>query len=116
VTVSVYFVQAGDGPVKIGFSADVAKRIGELQTGNPERLRLVCEQTFDSEAGARTYEAAYHSMFEEERIGSSEWFRPHPDIFDLCAKLTEMAKLRGPFTLLFNIVRRGEGGIELRPR
>jgi len=43
MTCYVYFIQAGDenGPVKVGFSADPAKRVTELQTGNHLKLTLV---------------------------------------------------------------------------
>jgi len=38
----VYVIQAqGDSPIKVGWAADVPKRIAELQTGNPRTLRLL---------------------------------------------------------------------------
>jgi hypothetical protein len=38
----VYVIQAdGDSPIKVGWAADVPKRIAELQTGNPRALRLL---------------------------------------------------------------------------
>lgn len=39
----VYLIgEENDGPVKIGFAADPIRRLRELQTGNPRRLRIEC--------------------------------------------------------------------------
>ncbi len=38
----VYFLrEERDGPIKIGFAADVVKRLHGLQQGNPSALRVV---------------------------------------------------------------------------
>lgn len=66
----VYFVQVGDGPIKIGFASDISKRIGELQIANHEQLHLRALI-----AGGRAKEAEYHLRFAQHRI-SGEWFRP----------------------------------------
>lgn len=68
----VYFVQAGHwGPIKIGFSDDVDKRIASLQTGNPEVLRLLLVVP-----GTMATEAKLHEQFASSRIRQSgEWFK-----------------------------------------
>lgn len=67
----VYFIQAGkSGPIKIGFSDDVSKRIASLQTGNADtlNLRLVVPGTMETEADL-------HRRFASARIRpSGEWF------------------------------------------
>ena len=55
--------------VKIGYAADVDKRIGELQCGCPEPL-----QKLVAFPGEREEEAAIHDRFSEYRI-HGEWFR-----------------------------------------
>jgi hypothetical protein len=70
----VYFVQAGSscGPIKIGFSDDVGKRVAGLQTGNPELLTLLLVVP-----GTMETESSLHNRFASARIRQSgEWFRP----------------------------------------
>lgn len=67
----VYFIQAGeDGPVKIGVAAEPFKRLAELQTGNPARLRVVA--IIEGDTGI---EKALHERFAEHRL-EGEWFKP----------------------------------------
>lgn len=74
----VYFVRAGsDGPVKIGFTANVEKRISELQTGCPHKLVLLRSVERDD---AREHESELHEKLAHLRIDNSEWFRWHPDL------------------------------------
>lgn len=71
----VYFVQAGeDGPIKIGWSQDVPRRIAELQVANASRLRLV-----GMVRGRMQDEAATHERFAHLRLGA-EWFADDPEI------------------------------------
>lgn len=76
----VYIVQGEDeeedrtAPVKIGFARDVHQRMRSLQTGNPDRLRLlVCFP------GTRRHERRLHERFADARI-HDEWFRYTPDL------------------------------------
>lgn len=63
-----YFIQAGDGPVKIGSThGDPNRRLKELQTGSSEPLRLL--GTLD---GAE-WERELHERFAEWRL-HGEWF------------------------------------------
>jgi hypothetical protein len=66
----VYFVQAGqDGPIKIGFAANVGARLSELQTASPEPLTVLAtiEGTLQTEAEVHRYFQAYRLR--------GEWFR-----------------------------------------
>jgi uncharacterized protein YozE (UPF0346 family) len=79
----VYFVQVGtSGSIKIGYTAGpTEKRLAQLQTANPQPLRLLAE--FD---GDRDIEAGLHRRFSAHRA-SGEWFDPHPEIIDFIALL-----------------------------
>jgi hypothetical protein len=71
----VYFIQAGDtGPVKIGISGNVERRLGELQRMERQPLRVLA--TFE---GNRSDEKSLHEMYAAHRI-HGEWFNPAPEI------------------------------------
>ena len=66
----VYFIQMGGfGPIKIGYASNVDKRLSSLQTGNPEKLRII--KTIP--ASSKQDESSFHKMFSHLRI-SGEWF------------------------------------------
>lgn len=65
----IYFIRSGSF-VKIGYCAgDPKLRLGQLQVGNPEPLRLVAVKEGDQAAEAR-----WHAMFDHLRV-RGEWFR-----------------------------------------
>ena len=71
----VYFVQSGgDGPIKIGWTQDLDRRIGELQTANAHPLRLIGYLP-----GSMRDEGAMHARFGHLRM-EAEWFRNSPEI------------------------------------
>jgi len=73
----VYFVTAGEGgPIKIGWSQDVSRRMEELQTANPHPLVLLA-----TIRGTMADEARCHSLFRKHQI-QSEWFAHVPEILD----------------------------------
>lgn len=75
---AVYFVMLGDaGPIKIGFSDNVPKRMGEL-----ERHYGVTPTLLHTEPGGRPEEDAWHERFAEARLGRTEQFRPVPELMD----------------------------------
>lgn len=86
----VYFIQAGGerGAIKIGFSQDVDKRLGQLRTGNP--LPMVVLGRFEHE-NAADVERKLHAEFAEHRL-EGEWFAFHDSITELIAawKLIEI--------------------------
>lgn len=69
---SVYFCQQGaDGPVKIGFSRDPARRLLDLSTSTPFQLDMRAVYA----PGTDALESAYHLFFNIEWI-RGEWFHP----------------------------------------
>lgn len=66
----VYFIQCGDsGPVKIGQTRNVLKRLAELQSSHHETLVVRCALPL-----VDGLEAHLHRSFEAQRI-RGEWFR-----------------------------------------
>lgn len=66
----VYFIQSGrkNGPIKIGYTNQIDKRLGYMQSGNPYELVLL-----GSVPGDRDLETSFHRWFEPWRI-RGEWF------------------------------------------
>jgi hypothetical protein len=68
----LYVVQSGDhGPIKIGRSKNVHRRIQAMQTGHPVRLRLLAIGP-----GMGELEMRFHYSFGGIRV-HSEWFQWH---------------------------------------
>lgn len=68
----IYFIQMDRiGPIKIGFTKDIGKRLISLQTANPYPLNLLC--VFP---GNEEMEKDIHQGFNEMRM-EGEWFLPH---------------------------------------
>jgi hypothetical protein len=73
----VYFIQGmKGGPIKIGHSRDVEKRIKELQTGFPTKLIVLALLP-----GSRSTEASLHRRFKKYRL-HGEWFSPAPELLE----------------------------------
>lgn len=71
----VYFVQAGPGgPIKVGWTQDVDRRISELQTANAKKLVLL-----GTVSGTMETEASLHARFSHLRL-EAEWFRDSAEI------------------------------------
>ena len=71
----VYFLRAGEtGPVKIGWTKDVADRRRVLQTSHPELLRVI--RVVD---GTPALERSLHDRFRALRL-QGEWFRFDADM------------------------------------
>lgn len=67
----VYFIQTGaDGPIKIGFTTDLARRVKHLQAGCPDLLAVLA--TIKAE---REYETRLHWALAPYRH-RGEWFSP----------------------------------------
>jgi hypothetical protein len=69
-----YFVGGDEGPVKIGFSIDVASRLRAMQACSPVVLRVLATRT-----GGEMRESAYHRQFSDHRL-HGEWFTRCPEI------------------------------------
>jgi len=73
----VYFVQGEKGgPIKIGTSKDVNKRLHALHTGFPVKLKLLAVLP-----GNERVECGLHQRFKEFRL-SGEWFRPVKELLE----------------------------------
>lgn len=64
----VYVIGPEGGPYKIGVSGGIGQRLKDLQTGNWERLELVC-----SCEGNEALELELHHLFKNCRL-QGEWF------------------------------------------
>jgi predicted GIY-YIG superfamily endonuclease len=73
----VYLVTAGDGPTKIGLSADPKKRLAGLGTSSHEKLKLEHTWRVRSRAQAEALEARLHALFRWARH-RREWFGVEP--------------------------------------
>ena len=84
---SIYLIQSLDnGFYKIGIAKNPKKRIKQLQTGNPETLKLI--KTFESEY-ASIIEKTLHRRFSVYKL-SGEWFNLdssfESEFYNLCEK------------------------------
>lgn len=117
----VYFVQSGDefGPVKVGVTNNISKRLEMLRTRTPDPLTCLATFDFGDEEGARWAEAMFHSLFAEERRPRSEWFDWTDDFVDLISGMRQIEQTFGPngarISVRFNLVRLAAGGIRFRP-
>lgn len=77
---SVVYALRVPGFLKIGIATDVAKRVRELQTGQPYPLQCVgyC-------GGGREKEAALHKALAEHRA-CGEWFADNDAVHETCAR------------------------------
>jgi hypothetical protein len=81
----IYFIQiAEDGPIKIGRTRDVKKRLYTLQTGHHKELRVVHMESPPRGESLRV-EQKYHALFKNLRI-RGEWFKPGPALLDFIGK------------------------------
>lgn len=85
----VYFIRAGEGPVKIGWTRDVRQRLEHTQTHNHEALTLV-----GSIAGDTRTEAELHRCLRPFHI-RGEWYAWAPEVESAVAGLIAAASLRG---------------------
>ena len=74
VAAELYFIGADEGPIKIGVSQNVEKRLKQLQTAHPHRLRILAVLV-----GGALREGDYHARFAEHRL-EGEWFERAPAI------------------------------------
>lgn len=81
-----YYAQCRDTTrIKIGLSADPARRIADLNSGSSTLVELLAK-----EPGGRSVESARHSEFRAARVqhlSSREWFYPVPPLLNLITSL-----------------------------
>lgn len=76
----LYVIGAGqtDNPTKIGVASNVENRLRELQTGNPQPLKVLFSVELDPEI-VRKAEAACHRLLDKCRL-YGEWFDAEREI------------------------------------
>jgi hypothetical protein len=101
MTDQVYFIQdvSGKGPVKIGYSSDVAKRLNGLRTASATDLRIVALVD-----GDRRQEAAFHERFATYRL-HGEWFEMHGALAEFIASPAPMTLDEQPTTTMGDFIR-----------
>lgn len=71
----IYFVQVdGAGPIKIGFTENLEKRIQGMLTATPGTIKVLATRP-----GTLAEERVLHQRFAHLRV-SREWFRPEEDL------------------------------------
>ena len=76
---SIYVIQAGDnGPIKIGSSMNPKGRLGDLQTGNHNKLELLCVYN-----GKLSESKIQNDLSKYKILG--EWFKPHNFVLEYIA-------------------------------
>lgn len=82
----VYFIQAGEGgPVKIGFTDHIGRRISKMQSDNHERLRVIA--LYEGDQGA---EVRIHEQLAAFRL-RGEWFSPVENVLSYGCDLRPLA-------------------------
>lgn len=73
---AIYFVQNGNGNIKIGYAINPDKRIKSLQTANDEPLLLLGIKN-----GNMAFEKYLHERFKDSKV-FGEWYLSTPDLLD----------------------------------
>ena len=69
----IYVIGSDQPPYKVGISVNPQKRLRELQTGHPERLRVLHEQETEYDR-TRLLERVIHRHLKHHRC-EGEWFQ-----------------------------------------
>ena len=69
----LYVIGKEDGPVKVGFSFNPAKRAADLQTGCPFRLQVLYQRAARNIKDAWQHEQIFHDVHRASRL-VGEWF------------------------------------------
>lgn len=80
-----YFIGGKSGPIKIGFTLDLARRLRQVQAHCPGRVAVLA-----SIPGGRAEEAAYHLQFSKWRL-HGEWFDRSRPIMSEIARLNRLS-------------------------
>lgn len=76
----VYFIKVKAGkntPTKIGYTSDVGRRLLEIQTCNPNTVKLDCTIPCDSKERAQKLERFLHRQLYHRCHISGEWYNLH---------------------------------------
>lgn len=86
----LYFIQSAvTGAIKIGRSKDPKRRLGQLQTGSPHKLRILL---VIEDMGHRERKLHRRLRHHKIRYGRGEWFGPDC-LWDLPVELYELFDL-----------------------
>ena len=77
----IYFLEAANGLIKIGYSGNVSRRIKDIAFMSPLPLRLITTM-----AGTKKQERLIHSFF---RRSHGEWFYPDPRLLKYLGKISK---------------------------
>ena len=85
---TIYFIQEElDGPIKIGQTGDVVKRLAILQVGCPRQLKvLFCFEVPDEKANY--VETHIHQCFKNKKM-RGEWYLPCPYLYDYIKRIKD---------------------------
>lgn len=75
----VYFIQTGDA-IKVGIASDLAKRMVNVQVGNPHKIEVL-HSISTSEEEARKIESQIHELFKRTHL-NGEWFHANQFMID----------------------------------
>lgn len=91
----VYFIQAGGrrGPVKIGITKNLPRRLTVLQSANARKLRVICVVA----AGGRDLEESLHLRFSRSRL-AGEWFSYQGQVADYLKTIRVIKRFWGAAT------------------
>ena len=82
----IYAIQAGDGgPIKFGVAHSPSRRLQELQTGCPQRLKLIAYADVH-----KSLEKLIHRYCREANIGG-EWFSPTSKVMEMVEVIKRQA-------------------------
>jgi hypothetical protein len=70
----VYFAELEGGPIKVGHTVDLDRRLAEIQLCSPGKVNLI-----GAVEGDRRTEAYFHRRFAEHRA-FGEWYQRHCDV------------------------------------
>lgn len=94
----IYFIQPVDGgSIKIGKANSPPDRLRELQTGSPDRLKIIGMMQ-----GDEATEYALHDLFARHRL-DGEWFSPDDDLTEF---IETVVNSRNPFLHYGQAVKR----------
>lgn len=83
-----YFIQDAEAKyIKMGISQDTERRLKELQSSNPHKLKIIVQLPRKSKKIAREWEEDFQDRFKDTRI-RGEWYRQTPYMLDFIEFIT----------------------------
>ncbi len=79
----IYFIQSGDGPIKIGFSTNIELRLSAIRNWHPYKLTILKLLDGDYED-----EHAIHKKFKHVKL-TGEWYNPSEDLLKFIQEVND---------------------------